>query len=39
MVQTDAGGTLRIRAKSLGSGNMRVSSQAQRQQAAASIAT
>jgi len=28
MVQTDAGGTLRIRAKSLGSGNMRVSSRA-----------
>jgi hypothetical protein len=26
MVQTDAGGTLRIRAKSLGSGSMRVSS-------------
>jgi hypothetical protein len=26
MVQTDAGGTLRIRAKSLGTGNMRVSS-------------
>jgi hypothetical protein len=28
MVQTDAGGTLRIRAKSLGGGNMRVSSKA-----------
>jgi hypothetical protein len=28
MVQTDAGGTLRIRAKSLGTGNMRVSSKA-----------
>jgi hypothetical protein len=28
MVQTDAGGTLRIRAKSLGSGNLRVSSKA-----------
>jgi hypothetical protein len=28
MVQTDAGGTLRIRAKSLGAGNMRVSSRA-----------
>jgi hypothetical protein len=28
MVQTDAGGTLRIRAKSLGAGNMRVSSKA-----------
>jgi hypothetical protein len=28
MVQTDAGGTLRIRAKSLGSANMRVSSKA-----------
>jgi len=28
MVQTDAGGTLRIRAKSLGSGNVRVSSRA-----------
>jgi hypothetical protein len=28
MVQTDAGGTLRIRAKSLGVGNLRVSSKA-----------